>query len=261
MSRLRLIIPLLLAASAAAQEFRFGVFSPECYENYFTHGKFDDTACFKLTLSKALGYAIVVGSFLLKAPQIAKIVTSGSVEGLSVFSCYLDVLVFQSGMSYNLLRGYPLSTFAESIVIYVQNVVIVLLIWNKAKPTVPLPERVAFILALAGHAAGVSYALPPQHWHILPTIGIGLTVWSRVPQIWTNFRNGHTGQLALATWALNALGALARVFTTIQEVDDPVILAGFTIGCSLSFIIVAQILWYWNATEKAVARASKKKAR
>ena len=72
-----------------------------------------------------------------------------------------------------------------------------------------------------------------------------------VPQILTNFRNGHTGQLALVTWVLNFLGALARVFTTLQEVDDVLVLAGFVAGASLSFIIIVQIFLYWGVKPAA----------
>lgn len=39
-----------------------------------------------------------------------------------------------------------------------------------------------------------------------------------LPQISTNYRNGHTGQLASFTTFLNFAGATVRILTTIQEV-------------------------------------------
>jgi hypothetical protein len=39
------------------------------------------------------------------------------------------------------------------------------------------------------------YLLPDEHKHLVPLCNIPLIVLSRVPQIITNARNGHTGQV------------------------------------------------------------------
>jgi mannose-P-dolichol utilization defect protein 1 len=244
-----LLLLALLGSVAAAQEFRYGLFSEECFREYFSRQNFFDVACFKLTLSKALGYGIIAGSFMLKAPQIYKIISSGSVDGINIYSCYFDVVIFQNGILYNALAGYPLSTYGESIVILSQNVFIVFLMWRYSKPPVNFLRRVAVVALCAGLAVFTCTLLPQEHRALLPSFGIALTMWSRVPQIWSNFHNGHTGQLALATWVLNFVGAALRVFTTMQEVNDVLILTGFALGASLSLIIVLQICWYWNASK------------
>lgn len=41
-------------------------------------------------------------------------------------------------------------------------------------------------------------------------------------------------------------GSLSRIFTTLQEVDDKLILYGFIAGFSLNVILATQMLWYWN---------------
>lgn len=48
-----------------------------------------------------------------------------------------------------------------------------------------------------------------------------IVIASRLPQIWESFKNKSTGQLSFITWFLNFGGSVARIFTTIQEVDDP----------------------------------------
>lgn len=45
---------------------------------------------------------------------------------------------------------------------------------------------------------------------------------SKVPQAWTNFKTKSTGKLALITFLLNFAGSMARIFTTLQEVNDPI---------------------------------------
>jgi len=48
------------------------------------------------------------------------------------------------------------------------------------------------------------------------------------------------------------LGSLARVFTTLQEVDDKLILYSFIAGFALNAVLAAQMAYYWNApSEKA----------
>lgn len=59
---------------------------------------------------------------------------------------------------------------------------------------------------------------------------------------------GNTGVLSAITAFLNLGGTAARVFTTLQEVDDQLILAGFVSAVALNFVLAAQIVWYWNAT-------------
>lgn len=43
------------------------------------------------------------------------------------------------------------------------------------------------------------------------------------------------------------IGSLTRIFTTLQEVDDPLILYGYLAGFALNAVLAAQMLYYWNA--------------
>ena len=57
------------------------------------------------------------------------------------------------------------------------------------------------------------------------------------------------------------LGSLARVFTTLQEVDDKLILYGFLAGFVLNLILALQMVYYWNAlTPQAKGKENKKEA-
>ena len=53
-------------------------------------------------------------------------------------------------------------------------------------------------------------------------------------------------------------GSLARVFTTLAEVDDPIILYGFLGGFALNVVIAAQMVWFWNSGKKVGAAIKKK---
>lgn len=55
-------------------------------------------------------------------------------------------------------------------------------------------------------------------------------------------------------------GSLSRIFTTLQEVNDPLILYGFIAGFTLNAVLAAQMLYYWNApATKQKAQAHKVK--
>lgn len=60
-------------------------------------------------LSKALGYLIILGSLIVKVPQILKILQSNSVEGLSLEMFVLEIvgysILFYS-LSLGLLTGF-----------------------------------------------------------------------------------------------------------------------------------------------------------
>lgn len=54
-------------------------------------------------------------------------------------------------------------------------------------------------------------------------------------------------------------GSLSRIFTTLQEVDDKLILYGFVAGFALNAVLALQMIYYWNAPS-AKAKGKQKEA-
>lgn len=54
-------------------------------------------------------------------------------------------------------------------------------------------------------------------------------------------------------------GSLSRIFTTLQEVDDKLILYGFIAGFALNAVLALQMVYYWNAPS-AKAKGKRKVA-
>ncbi|EEC06507.1 mannose-P-dolichol utilization defect 1 protein, putative, partial [Ixodes scapularis] len=71
-------------------------------------------------------------------------------------------------------------------------------------------------------------------------------------QVWSNHRNGHTGQLSAITSGLLFFGALARIFTSVTETGDALMVGTFMIAAVANFCIFAQVLYYWDVTNKRV---------
>ena len=60
-----------------------------------------DVPCLKYSISKGLGYGIVVGSAIMKLPQILKIVMNRDVTGLNAMSFYMECAAFLPSIVYN----------------------------------------------------------------------------------------------------------------------------------------------------------------
>ncbi|KAI9917120.1 hypothetical protein PsorP6_012715 [Peronosclerospora sorghi] len=256
---LSLLAPSSLAAKKGDDELVPGLLSPACFEAFVMHHDFTNLACLKAVVSKALSYAIITGSLILKLPQILKIVAAKDVIGLTPSAFYMEVVLYLSSTVYNLLRGYPLSTWAENLVILAQNLVLVLLLWAYVAPKIALSTRVGLVLVFVAMTAGM-LSIPPELQWLLASAGIPVSIVARIPQILSNFKQGHTGQLALITLVLNLAGSIARLFTTMQETGDPVQVAGFGVGILLNGTLVLQVLLFWGATNAVLAQASTKKA-
>lgn len=163
-------------------ELVFGVFTPVCFEAFATHHDFANIECLKMTVSKLLGYAIITGSLILKLPQILKILSAKDVTGLTPASFYMEVLLYVSSTIYNVLRGYPVSTWGENLVILVQNVILVLLLWAYYTPRIPAATRLGLVVVFAALSVGM-FAIPPEFQWVLASAGIPVSIVARIPQV------------------------------------------------------------------------------
>jgi len=72
-----------------------------------------------------------------------------------------------------------------------------------------------------------------------------MTVWVEgTCRDWSNFQSKDVGQLSAATVFMQFAGSLARVFTTLAQVPDTIILLGFAIGVLLNGTLMAQVLLF-----------------
>ncbi|KAJ1739809.1 hypothetical protein LPJ79_004699 [Coemansia sp. RSA 1821] len=205
-----------------------------------------DPHCLRHALSKGLGLGIVLGGCIVKLPQLFKILKSKSVAGISLSSYVLEVLANAITLAYNFRKGYSFTTYGEALFIGAQNIVITLL-----------------ILAFTGRAAqGVAtnvllliftYAMftPSMVGGALLSTLYGLTIplviSSRIPQIYTIHKNKYTGQLSAFAVFNYFFGTAARLFTTLVEVDDSLVLVGAVLAVIANGILAAQMVYYWNA--------------
>lgn len=262
----------ILAAVMVAATVQYAVaesvaskISPElCLQSVLDNGPGillgEGKACAPLLLSKLLGWGIVVGASIVKLPQLINILRLGTAAGISRSSLYIELLCNSWTTAYNVAAGHPFSTWGEAGLIAVQNVALVGATWAYAPANAKPVTDDAVGLAVALTAAGVlPLGLAPEARPILATATTVLFTAARLPQIISNIRAGHTGSLSMITLFMNFAGTLARVFTTITEVSDPLVFANYMLSATLNGILVLQGIIYWKATNQYLDNLRKQK--
>ena len=79
----------------------------------------------------------------------------------------------------------------------------------------------------------------------------------QMTQILTTYQSGTTGQLSFITAFMTWMGTAARVFTTIQETQDLLILTTFLVSTTVNTLVLFQFYWYWNVPVKTIEQKKK----
>mmetsp|Transcript_8661 Transcript_8661/g.10397 ORF Transcript_8661/g.10397 Transcript_8661/m.10397 type:complete len:223 (+) Transcript_8661:124-792(+) len=193
-----------------------------------------------LLVSKVLGTAVIAGSLTVKLPIIRNCIVMKKTEGLSVGSLYTEIVACTISSLYSILTFMPLSSWGELLSVLAQNFILAGCIWYYNQYSLAKCAGTTLVFVLSTFTL---YAyLPESAYFSLPLVSMFIG-WSGVlPQIYSNHINQHTGPLSIITQSLNVAGSLARIFTTLTEVDDNVIL--FSIACStvLQTVLLVQII-------------------
>lgn len=91
--------------------------TPQCYEDIFFNFNILNVVCLKMIISKGLGYGILLGSLMLRVPQILKILQAKSAEGISPTSEILALLAGFGTMSYGYFKIFQ-SQLMETFTFY-----------------------------------------------------------------------------------------------------------------------------------------------
>ncbi|KAM0802656.1 hypothetical protein BDR22DRAFT_803078 [Usnea florida] len=242
--------PFTHSLPAPIRDFGISLIGPDCYKKLILDIDLTSTQCLKLGVSKALGIATVVGSSVVKVPQIIKLLNSQSGAGISFLSYALETSALLTTLAYSARNGFPFNTYGETAMIAAQNVVISLLVLRYTGKKV---LAAVFVAALAsGGYSLFNESVIDMQTLTYAQMGAGLLgVASKLPQVWTIYSEAGTGQLS-AFMVFNYLfGSLTRIYTTLQEVDDRLILYGFVGGFVLNLVLAFQMVYYWNSPATA----------
>uniref|UniRef100_A0A3P9I4E1 Mannose-P-dolichol utilization defect 1 protein homolog n=1 Tax=Oryzias latipes TaxID=8090 RepID=A0A3P9I4E1_ORYLA len=228
-----------------------------CYDQFFLNFNLLDVPCLKIVLSKGLGIGIILGSVLVKLPQILKLMAAKSAEGLSFKSVLLELLAITGTMAYSIANGFPFSSWGEALFLMLQTVTIGFLIQKyggRSGSGVLFVLLYFSLLLLLLSPVTPTAAVTSMQAFNMPAIIIG-----RLIQAATNFQNGHTGQLSAVSVFLLFAGSLARIFTSVQETGDTLMALTYVISSTCNGIIAMQVLYYWKRSPQTKQKKKKKR--
>lgn len=218
-----------------------------------------DTDCLKATISRLLGLGIVMFAGLIKLPQIATIVSKKSVVGLSVTTFLIETFGYTYNLAAHYRKNYPITTYGDFFLLLAQNYLILLLFYRY---TTGIRKGYAVITAyLCGLVLLCHPIFPVEIIDVMILGNVGVVLAGRIPQVYTNYINGSTGALSpFTSWGI-FLGACARIFTTLQDIEGYNILAGYLVSAILNGTIAFQVVYYrLYPTKKKTKPEDKKKS-
>jgi len=232
--------------SLVSQTIQF-LFPKNCFEELLVKFNFVHPECFRLVLSRFLGLGIVLGSVLVKVPQILKIWQGRSGAGISLFSCFLEIIGLSSTVAYSYANKFHFSAWGDACFVSAQTVIITFLVlWYSEHTT----GAFVFLLVYFPTLAILCLATPLHILAFLQACNIPIVVAARAIQAWQNYQNQSTGQLSFVTCFLLFAGCLARIFTSIQETGDRLVILTYIVATAMNGLIFFQVLIYWGKKPK-----------
>ncbi|KAF9197356.1 hypothetical protein BGZ49_002247 [Haplosporangium sp. Z 27] len=188
-----------------------------CYTILVEELDYHNVQCIKLGISKGLGYGIVFGGAIVKMPQIFKILKT----------LILALILHYTGKK-NSLTVITLSSFLILGTIFMKNI--------------QQEQQDGSILTVS--------IISEDILTLFQKAVIPINVLSKIPQIRENYNNKSTGQLSAFTIFNYFAGSLARIYTTLTEVKDPIILYGFLLSTLFNCLLAFQMALYWNNSRR-----------
>ncbi|GAB0497606.1 hypothetical protein MMPV_008941 [Pyropia vietnamensis] len=222
-----------------------------------------------LLLSRVTGWSVLVGSVAYKLPQIVRLARARSGAGISTAMYLTESAGMLLSTVYCSRRAFPFSTWGEGVFILAQNAVILGLLWlygqgganphtgrrhgrRRRRDAVGVAAAAAALVGFL--TAGVDVAtLGALQVAAIPFVNVG----ARLPQAALNWRRKGVGEQSVVTLALQWVGNLARVFTTLVQVRDPVVLCGSVASAVVNGVLVGQWVWYTRKDRAAAKRGGR----
>lgn len=227
----------------------------------------------------ALLSALTVGvSSFIRIPQIRKLLIKteadrvGVAKGLSLQSLTIDTLNSLVHVSFNSYNNIPFINYGESLLLGIQNAIIILLtkyyrlrgndeIENVSK--LPLSEAIKELadglaqplLIMAGAVIFFTKVAPSSLISTLEILNIPISIISKIPQIKANHKLQTVSHLSDVVLRANVLGSIIRVYTSYTDystkakrnkntVDEKILVAGYTTSLIMNSILLGQSIVY-----------------
>lgn len=192
-------------------------------------------------LASMLGYSMASLALALYLPIILSILKAGNADGISIATWISNCLSFSLAMLYPIKKGYPISTYIETIGLNAQAFVVLgLACWYKGIFTQYLVGASAVIAAFG---LTLTRPIPDKVLSSIQATRVAIDGYSLLPQILLNYQQRKFSYSEI-TASASAVGNLIRVFTTLTLVKDPLVLAGYVMGAASNLVLLLQFFFY-----------------
>ena len=157
-------------------------------------------------ISKSISTVILLSAVLIKVPTVLSVVSSASVDGISLQSLMGEVLMFSNAAFYGLRQAYDFTAFGDAAIQLV-GAYIMFFLYLHFTGALKAPGKVLPpMLGYASYLALVFVIIPQDYVHWLIRANYPMVVFTRGSQFWLNHKNGHTGAGSVLTIIMQALG-------------------------------------------------------
>lgn len=163
-------------------------------------------------------------------------------------SVVLELVAISANASYGFRKEFPFSSYGEGVFLLIQTSLVLFFVIFYGGNTV---GAFLFLVVYGGIMTFLLSPLAPMSLLAgFQGVNILIVIASKVLQAWANYQNGGTGQLSVVTIAMVFLGSVARIFTSIQETGDNLVILTYVASSLFNGVLMAQMIYYWNRKPK-----------
>ncbi|KAI4495768.1 hypothetical protein M0802_008391 [Mischocyttarus mexicanus] len=194
-------------------------------------------------LADILSVFIIVMCFILKVPQILKLISVKSAKQISILGLSLELTSYTIVASYNYVNRYSLLSYFEYPVILIQDYILMYLIltYSRKMNVWSLLFTIVYIIM---SICFLSEIIPKITLSFLTPMCTPISASSKIMQLVAIIRAKNADSISPLTWFISALSNLIRVFTIWVDSVDILLLGNFIISVLLSSSIMFSSLYY-----------------
>lgn len=181
--------------------------------------------------------------FVLKIPQILKLVSVKSADEMSMLGLFLELTSYTVMTSYNYTNGYSLLSYLEYPIILVQEYVLIFLVL-KYLSKINTWSLLGAIIYFALSSCLLLGIAPKILLTLLAPMCTPISASSKIVQLLAILRAKNAESVSPLTWFISTFTNLTRVFTIWMDSADILLLGNFIISVLLSSSIMFSALYY-----------------
>ncbi|XP_044749650.1 solute carrier family 66 member 3 [Coccinella septempunctata] len=183
-------------------------------------------------ISDTLSVITILTCFILKIPQILRILKMKNAIGVSLIGLLMELSSYTVMMSYNFRNGYAILSYMEYPIILIQELILIICVmhYKKCYNIYGLIGSMCYFTCTIGLLSIVPKGVLTYLVPLCTPVGAS----SKVIQLIEIIRTKNSESVSLLTWFISAFTNFTRIFTIFVDSADAALLLNFSINVFLS---------------------------